>query len=281
MGSRRTVSIVARRTSVLAAAAPTATSSQRTYRYLRIGTAATVVAIFTAVASASTTVGVLPSVSAYYSSPARDVFVGALIAASLALFALSGRGPSRALLDAAALFAPLIALVPTTPPASGAAVETGTSVVTYVVIGAMAVAIAIVLTAARSTDRIGAGISIGTAAAVLTAVAATAWTAPDAFARWAHPIATLVFFALIAAVAVLAATTRADPVAPWMRAGYIAIAALLVVTGIAYGVITATGYDAGLPPVLVCEVAALTLFLAFWVLQTVQWWNDPDPAIRA
>ena len=61
--------------------------------------------------------GVLPSVSAYYYSPARDVFVGALIAASLALFALSGRGPSRALLDAAALFAPLIALVPTTPPA--------------------------------------------------------------------------------------------------------------------------------------------------------------------
>ena len=73
MGSRRTVSILARGTSALTAAAPTATSSQRTYRYLRIGTAATVVAIFTAVASASTVVGMLPSVSAYYYSPARDV----------------------------------------------------------------------------------------------------------------------------------------------------------------------------------------------------------------
>ena len=281
MGSRRTVSILARGTSALTAAAPTATSSQRTYRYLRIGTAATVVAIFTAVASASTVVGMLPSVSAYYYSPARDVFVGALIAASLALLALSGRGPSRSLLDAAAVFAPLIALVPTTAPTPGDEAETVTSVVTYVVIGAVVVGVAVVLTVAGSTDRVGGWISIGAATAVLTVVAVTAWAAPEIFARWAHPIATLIFFGLIAAVAVLAATTRADPVAPWMRAGYIGIAALLVVTGIAFGVVTAIGFDAGVPPVLLCEVAALALFLAFWVLQTVQWWSDPDPAVRA
>ena len=82
------------------------TSLQRTYRYLRIGIAGTVVAIFVAVGMAAADVGWLTSVSDYFYTPARNVFVGALIAASLALVALSGRGTERALLDAAALFAP-------------------------------------------------------------------------------------------------------------------------------------------------------------------------------
>ena len=89
------------------------TSLARTYRYVRLGIAATVVVIAIAVAFAFDDVGVLPSISAYYYSPARNSVVGALIAASFGLFALSGRGLERNLLDAAALLAPLIALVPT------------------------------------------------------------------------------------------------------------------------------------------------------------------------
>ena len=61
------------------------TSLERTYRYLRIGVAGTVVAILLAVAQASTTYGWLTSISDYFYTPARDVFVGALVAASLAL----------------------------------------------------------------------------------------------------------------------------------------------------------------------------------------------------
>ena len=56
------------------------TSLERTYRYLRVGIAGTVVAIFVAVAQAATTYGWLTSISDYFYTPARDVFVGALIA---------------------------------------------------------------------------------------------------------------------------------------------------------------------------------------------------------
>ena len=101
------------------AAVAISTSLQRTYRYLRIGVAGTVVVIFVSVLLAVPAVGWLTSVSDYFYSPARDAFVGALIAASLALLALSGRGLERGLLDAAALFAPLIALVPTNASRAG------------------------------------------------------------------------------------------------------------------------------------------------------------------
>ena len=47
------------------------TSLQRTYRYLRIGLAGTVVLIFVSVAVAIPVVGLLPSISHYFYTPAR------------------------------------------------------------------------------------------------------------------------------------------------------------------------------------------------------------------
>jgi hypothetical protein len=57
-------------------------------------------------------IGWLPSISHFYYTPAQQVFVAALVAASLAMIALSGRGLESVLLDVAAVFAPLIAIVP-------------------------------------------------------------------------------------------------------------------------------------------------------------------------
>jgi H+/Cl- antiporter ClcA len=65
------------------------TSTQRTHRYLRIAIGGTVVVIFAAMLAAVPTVGWLASISDYFYTPARNAFVGALIAASLALLALS------------------------------------------------------------------------------------------------------------------------------------------------------------------------------------------------
>ena len=98
---------------MMAALAHVETSLNRTYRYVRIGIALVVATIGVGVALAVPTVGMLKSISAYYYSPAQPIFVGALVAASLGLLALSGRHLERYLLDAAALFAPLIALIPT------------------------------------------------------------------------------------------------------------------------------------------------------------------------
>lgn len=199
-------------------ALPLSTSLERTYRYLRIGIAGTVVAIFVAIAQAATTYGWLTSVSDYFYTPARNVFVGSLIAVSLALLALSGRGAERALLDAAALFAPLIALVPTTvaagavpgvavsctgrcfPPAYEADVANG--MIVYLVLGLLVLLVALVLAALGQVSLAAVWPSLLIAGAVVGATGLTWLLAREAFLDQAHFVATTAFFALFAAVAV-------------------------------------------------------------------------------
>ncbi|MFE5407293.1 hypothetical protein [Microbacterium sp. NPDC056569] len=281
----------------MATAAPS-TSLERTYRYLRIGIAGTVVAIFVAIAQAATTYGWLTSVSDYFYTPARDVFVGALIAVSLALFALSGRGAERALLDAAALFAPLIALVPTTlapgavpgvevpctgrcfPPAYEADVANG--VIVYLVLGALVFLVALLLGALGQVSLRAVWPSLLIAVVVLAITALTWAFARDAFLQQAHFIATTAFFALFAAVAVRNAFPRqGPPPAPVFRVLYTAIAVGLALALVAYIVLLPQSSTSGVPIVLIVEAIALALFLAFWVVQGIEKWSDPDPSIIA
>ncbi|MFB7894156.1 hypothetical protein ACFC1I_18285 [Microbacterium sp. NPDC056044] len=274
------------------------TSLERTYRYLRIGVAGTVVAIFVAIAQAAATYGWLSSVSDYFYTPARDVFVGSLIAVSLALFALSGRGAERALLDAAALFAPLIALVPTTvvagsvpgidvpctgrcfPPAYEADVANG--VVVYLVLGGLVLLVALLLGALGQVSLTAVWPSLVIAAVVVAATGLTWAFARDAFLQNAHFVATTAFFALFAAVAVRNAFPRhGPPPAPVFRVLYTAIAVGLVLVLVAYVVLLPQASASGAPIVLIVEAIALGLFFAFWVVQGIEKWSDPNPTIVA
>jgi hypothetical protein len=91
-----------------------ATTGHRSHRYLRLSLAVAVLALFVGVAVQIVRSGVwLPAISHYVYTPAGGVFVASLVAASLALIALAGRDLETVLLDVAAVFAPLIALVPT------------------------------------------------------------------------------------------------------------------------------------------------------------------------
>jgi hypothetical protein len=291
------------RKAVTPADASVSTSLERTYRYLRIGIAGTVVAIFVAIAQAVTTYGWLTSVSDYFYTPARNVFVGALIAASLALFALSGRGAERALLDAAALFAPLVALVPTTllpdgvpgievpscgpddaqrcfPPAFEADVANGVG--TYLVLGALTLLVALVLAALGQVSLAAVWPSLLVAVVVLAVTGLTWAFARDAFLQQAHFVATTAFFALFAAVAVRNAFPRRGPQpTPVFRVLYTLIAVGLAVTLIAYVVLLPQADGSGIPIVLIVEAVALALFFAFWVVQGVEKWAEPDPTIVA
>ena len=89
------------------------TSTQRTYRYVRLGIIGAVAAIFVSLIAVGTTYGWPTSISALYYTPGSTVFVGALFAVTLGLLALSGHSVEQALLDLAAVVAPLIAIVPT------------------------------------------------------------------------------------------------------------------------------------------------------------------------
>ena len=272
------------------------TSVQRTYRYLRIAIAGTVVVIFAAVAVAATEVGWLASVSDYFYTPARNAFVGALIAAALALVALSGRGTERALLDAAALFAPLIAVVPTTlapgtvpgvavpcavrcfPPEYEADAANG--VLTYLIVGGLTVLVGLLLAALRQVSLTAVGFSLALTSGVLAAVAGVWLFAREAFLAQGHFVATIAFFALFAAVAVLNAfPRRGAPPAPVYRALYVAIALALAAVLVVYMLLLPTADAHGVPVVLLAEAAALALFFAFWVVQGVEKWHDADPRI--
>lgn len=276
-------------------AAPS-TSVQRTYRYLRIAIAGTVVVIFAAVALAAASVGWLTSVSDYFYTPARNALVGALIAAALALVALSGRGTERALLDAAALFAPLIAIVPTTlapgsvpgiavpcsdrcfPPAFEAEVANG--VATYLVVGLLTVLVGLLLVALRQLELAVVGFSLVVSTGVLAIVGACWLFARDAFLAQGHFVATIAFFALFATVAVLNAFPRRGAPPPLVfRLLYVAIAASLVAVLVVYIALLPTADATGLPVVLIAEAAALALFFGFWVIQGVEKWHEDDPSI--
>lgn len=276
-------------------AAPS-TSVQRTYRYLRIAIAGTVVVIFAAVALAAASVGWLTSVSDYFYTPARNALVGALIAAALALVALSGRGTERALLDAAALFAPLIAIVPTTlapgsvpgiavpcsdrcfPPAFEAEVANG--VATYLVVGLLTVLVGLLLVALRQLKLAVVGFSLVVSTGVLAIVGACWLFARDAFLAQGHFVATIAFFALFATVAVLNAFPRRGAPPPLVfRLLYVAIAASLVAVLVVYIALLPTADATGLPVVLIAEAAALALFFGFWVIQGIEKWHEDDPSI--
>ena len=273
------------------------TSVQRTYRYRRIAIAGTAVVIFASVSVAAASVGWLASLSDYYYTAARGAFVGALIAASLALVALSGRGAERALLDTAALFAPLIALVPTTlvpgavpgvvvpcavrcfPPEFEADAANG--VATYLIAGGLTLLVALLLVALRQVSLAAVGYSLVVTAAVLAAVAAAWLLARDAFLAQGHFVATVAFFGLFAAVAVFNAfPRRSAPPPPVFRVLYVAIAVALAGVLVAYIALLPRADADGVPIVLLAEAAALALFLAFWVVQGIEKWNDVDPALR-
>jgi hypothetical protein len=91
------------------------TTGQRSHRYLRLSLAVMVLALFVGVGVQLVRSGGLwlPSISHFFYTPAHGVFVASLVAASLALVALAGRDLETIFLDVAAVFAPLIALVPT------------------------------------------------------------------------------------------------------------------------------------------------------------------------
>lgn len=290
-----------------------ATTGQMTHRHLRLSLVFVVFALLTGIAIETVVVSweplelgwqVLPSLSHYFYTPARSVFVGALVAASLALLALSGRDRTTVLLDVAAIFAPLIALVPTglsdgdtrcpgtedcIPPAFLDDVRTG--VATYVLVVISVVLVTAVIRARRGTTSLGAAIVsvIAVATALLLAALAFVPALNAGFpfnlgpsATSIHFVVTLIFFGTFAAVPILHArgsgvagetppTARQRRVYLWVAGLLIADLVLLVIA------FAARASLPDIPVVLIGETVALLLFAVFWWVQTFQRWDDADP----
>jgi hypothetical protein len=277
------------------------TSTQRTYRYVRLGLIAAILSIFVSLIAYGTTSGWPPSISALFYTPSGTVFVGAVFAVSFGLLALSGHSVEQALLDLAGVVVPLIAIVPTvlrTGDLPGVTADCGEAarcvpseyvsgiangMVTFAVIGGMGVILAVVLAVVQRT--ISGGLLLAIAAATVIIAGMTIWWAvdPESYVASAHLVATIAFLSLMALVSLMSAAGAGGTS---YRAVYGALSVLFVLTLIFVVIASIVQYrgadlDAptGPPLVLIGEAIALAVFGVFWLAQTAQNWNDVDPSL--
>jgi hypothetical protein len=260
----------------------------KTWRYLRLSMAVLVVGLGVAVLYEHRKAHCFQtSISAYYYTPVHGYFVGALLAIGVSLFCLKGStGPEDILLNAAGMLAPVVALVPTADPGHCASVlgttadrnaNIANNVWALIAVGILAGAILAVLTV-RAPGPAGRSVVIGWLVGlfVFCAVALVFWFGRPFFIDHAHWIAAGAMFACIFAVVVVNALhirSRPDP-PPLQRAArraYIAIAGLMAGASIVIGAAALAGWGHA---VIAIEVALIVLFAAFWVIQTVELWDE-------
>ncbi len=281
-------------------------STTKTYLYLRVGLVA--LAIFLGAALViELALGEGPwlgSISAYYYTPVRAVFVGTLTAMGVCLIAIKGRDRPREdlMLNLAGMCAPVVALCPTPLEdsiACGAATRCVPDAFVPGVennIGALlVVGIVGVLFAARTVRR-GADesrdlVALGVSAVGLAGLALWFAVGRDSFLDYAHYGTAVPMFALIVAVAwvnaakvdefVAAGGTLTMGQATTYKRAYRTIAySMGVVIGGAltlFLVKAATGSEPFAHWVFVVEALLLAAFTAFWILQTLQYAEDGAP----
>jgi hypothetical protein len=267
-----------------------------TYRYLRWAMVAALVALFVSVLIQSSLAGCwLGSVSAYYYTPARAVFVGSLIAFGAALIAYKGRTPEEDVaLDLSGFLAIVVAIVPTVPDdlcaAAGFALssdEIAAAVVNNVwslvitsVVAAVVLAVRWLVTRRRAAElapagsgsdgrvrasRIRAGIMAVAGLALLVGELWYFLTRPETFIEVSHGIAAITMvFGLVLVMALNAALVEHTR---RFRVTYYALAGLLV--ALVAGVLVAHTQRW----ILILELVVFAVFVAYWILQSIELWD--------
>lgn len=268
----------------------------QTYRYFRVG----VIVMFGGLAfsilfESLRTECVQDSISAYYYTPARAIFVGTLIAIAFALISILGNTPRQDLsLNIAGLTAPGIALVPAAFPATGhnrcgsvdlafkseGVTNNGLAYLLMLLIAGIAVGVVTrrssrskpeqrdkgeeTMSTIRSRNlRLGFLVSWG------MGLAGTLWffLDRDSFEDHGHLASGGVMFVSISVTAILAASTSSGKT----RFGYWIVVGLIASGPIVGGALLLFGDPTWL---LWMEVMMLVGFAGFWAIQTVESWNE-------
>jgi hypothetical protein len=280
-------------------------STSKTYLYLRVGLVA--LAIFLGASLViELTAGEtrwLGSISAYYYTPVRSVFVGTLCAMGVCLIAIKGRDRPREdlMLNLAGMCAPVVALCPTPLEDAACGAETRcvpdafvpgvvNNVEALLVVGTLGV-----LFAARTVRRDAHGrgdlVALGVSATGLAGFALWFVIGRDSFLDYAHYGTAVPMFGLIVAVALVNAakvdefvaaggTLTMGQAATYKRA-YRGVAYVMgwVIGGALtlFVIKAATGSEPFEHWVFVVEALLLAAFSAFWILQTLQYAEDGAP----
>ena len=270
-----------------------------TYRLLRFGILAAVVMLFCSVGYERFQVDCWQtSISAYYYTPVRSILVGALIAIGLCLIVIRGRGDFEdIMLNLAGMFAPVVALVPTSdagrcysirqspdPTTPGGALadwvvaNIKNNIFALLVTGALALIAAFVfaiVTGRRSQalkptnplGRVNMSLLVSLLVLLVGSVLFFNWEGFKTHAHFVAAVLMFVFFAIV--VAQNALRYRGQPYG--MIYG---VTLLLMVLASALALLPTH-------PVLWLEVAEIVLFAFFWLVQTVQLWSPEQAAESA
>jgi hypothetical protein len=275
------------------------TAAIKTYRYLRISMVAAVGLLGVSILLERADVDCWQtSVSAYYYTPVRAIFVGVLMAIGLCLIVIKGSTTwEDATLNAAGMVAPIVAVVPTTDVgrcwsqspgrlpvdedgnlAPWVVANVDNNVTALLITGIAGLLVAAVI-ASIATNNVKAVAEVGEAGMRLGLLAAMVFLLTGAvlFAVWddfdtrAHGIAAVAMFLFLAlAVGGNAWQRRNDPRPRpyfWLYASI--AAAMLLAPAIMFPL--ASGWD---HMVLVLETTEIVLFAVFWLVQTKEHWGE-------
>lgn len=268
----------------------------KTYRYLRLAMVFLVALLAVAVLREGLTRDPgcwETSISSYYYTPVRAVFVSVLVAIGVCLVVLKGNTEHEdVLLNLAGMLAFGVAFVPT--PAVGVCREgaatdvpairdnVANNVFALLVVGAAALVWAVV-----SARRAGGGsqwqpvdVAGAIAAAVVVVGGAVAFAAArDGFLRWAHDVSAVTMFLCLVVVMGLNAVgvgrrrSTGSTLAASLRTGYAAVGAAMVLT-LAVVVVLRLANVGFAHLILWLEAALIVEFAAFWLIQTRELWQE-------
>jgi hypothetical protein len=271
----------------------------KTYRYLRIGLVAAVILLFTAILieHGNTATGCWQrSISAYYYTPVRAIFVGSLMAVGLSLIVYKGRSPGEdPFLNFAGMLAPVVAIVPTTDvgvcysvppeplpltadgsPAGWVVANIDNNFDALLITGALGlIAAAFIALVVNRKDIMGAArAQLLTTLSLLGTglVLIAAWWAIEnwgSFYTKAHSWAAITMFVLLIGAVVAVALDSRDRGAFWFWT-YAAIAAAGVIGALVIVLTRAFGQHT----TFALETYEIALFAVYWVVQTVEKWNE-------
>lgn len=272
---------------------------RETYRYLRIGLIGASALLATAVVIERFLAACWQgSISAYYYTPARGVFVGTLVAVGLILIVIKGTGWEDFFLNMAGMLAPVVAFVPTLnvgtcwsiqpepPPLEGGGLagwvvaNIENNMWALIITGALGLVVAVVLFA-RTRESFLWPIELGRGGdlsailgmilvALIIGGAAVALWQWDDFSRHAHNIAAIGMFVFLAAASVTNAirtTSRRYRLTYWL------VAILMVTSAPAIWLISNAnpGWEHS---ILVLEAVEIALFTTYWIAQTGEHWRE-------
>jgi hypothetical protein len=264
----------------------------KTYRYLRVGMIGAVVLLAASIGIEIAKAGCAQtSISAYYYTPARSIFVGAMFLVGLSLIVYKGRSlPEDTWLNLAGMLAPVVAVAPTSdigtcrsvaplladtlPAWVIPSIDNNLWALWIVGVAGLVVAVAVWFMNRNDAKRRpevdpGTGRSLLLTAVLLAAAVFVILVFPDFVHTRAHGFAAIAFFGcLLGAIVVNVLHHQGEDEKAWRR-WYVIIAAGMVLGGFIGVLKIFDPYHT-----FVLEAVEIALFAVYWIVQTVENWDE-------